>query len=76
MTKKKDICETDHCEDEVAYPTIGICKCCYAYYWYHSNIMTVKEELAYFKKQDRIFARVEMRKRAAKARPIKKRKVA
>ena len=67
---RKDICEIDNCEDDVGHPTVGLCKACYAYFWYHKNIMTVREELEYFKRQDRIFARVEIRQRSAKVRTM------
>ena len=76
MSQKKDICEMDSCTDEVGHPTLGLCKACYAWFWYHKNILTVKESLEYYKKQDRINARIDTVQRTAKVRPIKKRKAA
>jgi hypothetical protein len=74
MSRRKDTCSTDGCSDDVKYPTLHLCAACYAYFYYHKHYMSVKEELMYLKKQERIAGRVELLAKKAKARPMSKRK--
>lgn len=74
MTRKKQTCEIDGCADDVKYPTIGLCGACYAFFYWHKHYMSVKQELQYLKRQERMQTRIEMLSKKAKARPMTKRK--
>jgi hypothetical protein len=68
---KKNICEVDHCGDEVH--ALGMCVACYqhAYYWKRKSL---KEEHAYLKQQARTQARCERMEAKSKVRIASKKR--